>query len=181
MIDIHVHMHPPRLFAAIRKWFKEKSDWHLNHPTEPADICQALRDHGVDRFAFCSYAHKPDMADNLNEWLIRTSLEIERYGLPLATVHPDDSDCVSYLAKAFEKGCIGLKIHEDVQKFGVDDKRLQPVYEVVSEFNGFVLAHIGPVPWDNTLRGAPNRVARVPEASGKDCVRQRLSEYSLRL
>ena len=28
-IDIHTHLHPERLFRAIRKWFADRSDWKL--------------------------------------------------------------------------------------------------------------------------------------------------------
>ena len=35
LIDVHVHLHPPRLYAAIRRWFAERTDWKIDHPTEP--------------------------------------------------------------------------------------------------------------------------------------------------
>ncbi|MGH7682824.1 MAG: amidohydrolase family protein, partial [Vulcanimicrobiaceae bacterium] len=66
VIDVHAHLHPPRLFAAIRRWFAERSSWRLTHPTEPADVAAALRAHGVERFVFCSYAHRPGIARSLN-------------------------------------------------------------------------------------------------------------------
>jgi predicted TIM-barrel fold metal-dependent hydrolase len=161
VIDIHTHLHPPRLFAAIRRWFAEKSDWKLRYPTEPQEVCRILREHGVERFAFCSYAHKPAMAKAINEWLVQTSIELDKVGLPLATVHPLDADVEEYALNAFCNGCIGLKIHEDVQQFGIDDPRLEKIYEIVSDHSGFVLAHVGPIPWDNTPKQAPVRVSGV--------------------
>jgi predicted TIM-barrel fold metal-dependent hydrolase len=149
------------LFAAIRKWFADKSDWQLNHPTEPEEVCKVLQEFGVTRFAFCSYAHKPGIAEALNAWVVDTAEKIKWYGLPLATVHPADKECVEYVVEAFEKGCVGLKIHEDVQQFEVNDSRLKEIYRVVAEFDGFVLAHIGPIPWDYTPKRAPDRVAQI--------------------
>ena len=55
-IDIHTHLHPERLFRAIRKWFAERSDWKLEYPTEPELVADFLRDHGVERFVYFSYA-----------------------------------------------------------------------------------------------------------------------------
>src|ERR1700691_2889240 len=69
MIDVHVHLHPPRLFAAIRRWFAERSPWVIEHPTDPQIVAERLRGYGVERFVFCSYAHKPGMAAELNAWL----------------------------------------------------------------------------------------------------------------
>jgi len=161
IIDIHVHLHPPRLFKAIRLWFAENTDWDLQHATTPEEVCKVLRENNVERFAFCSYAHKPGMAEELNDWLLKTAVEIQLYGLPLATVHVEDDNNVQMLDNAMKRGAIGLKIHEDVQQFGIDDVRLRLPLDVVGAHGGFVLAHIGPIPWDNKPYYAPARVESV--------------------
>ena len=52
-------------------------------PAHPiAAVVTALRAAGVERFVFCSYAHKPGIARDLNEWLAHTSREMGGYGLP---------------------------------------------------------------------------------------------------
>jgi predicted TIM-barrel fold metal-dependent hydrolase len=148
MIDLHTHLHPPRLFRAIRRWFAEHSDWDVgSQPSEPAEVAAVLRAAGVERFIFCSYAHKTGMARELNAWLAQTSRELAGYGLPLATVHPDDTAYLEDLALALDDGCIGLKIHEDVQRLAVDDPRFDPVYDELARRGRFVLAHVGPIPW----------------------------------
>lgn len=161
MLDVHTHLHPPRLFAAIRRWFAERSSWQIDHPTEPRKVAAALREAGVERFVFCSYAHKPGMARDLNAWLGRTSRDLAGYGLPLATVHLDDPGAADDLRDALEDGCIGLKIHEDVQGLAVDDARFDPLYARLADHEGFVLAHIGPIPWRQDTREGPRRVAGV--------------------
>jgi uncharacterized protein len=160
VIDLHTHLHPPRLFAAIRRWFAERSSWKLDHqPSEPADVAAVLRANGVERFVFCSYAHRAGMARELNAWLTQTSRDLGGYGLPLATIHLDDPAYVDDFERALADGCIGIKIHEDVQRLHVEDARFDPVYERLGE-RGFVLAHVGPIPWSEDL-DAPNRVERV--------------------
>ncbi len=161
MIDVHVHLHPPRLFAAIRRWFAERSPWKLEHPTAPADVAATLRAAGVKRFVFCSYAHKPGIARELNAWLAATSRELEGFGVPLATVHLDDPAPLADLRAALDDGCIGIKIHEDVQQLAIDDPRFDAIYAEVAARAGFVLAHIGPVPWKSDTNDGPSRVARV--------------------
>ncbi len=163
MIDVHVHLHPPRLFAAIRRWFIEHSNWSIEHDTDPHAVAATLRAAGVERFAFCSYAHKPGMARELNRWLSQTSRDLERYGVPLATVHLDDPDPVGDLRAAFDDGCVGLKIHEDVQQLAIDDPRFTPVLALIAERAGFVLVHVGPVPWSDDTNDGPARVASVLE------------------
>lgn len=161
MIDVHVHLHPPRLFAAIRRWFAEHSTWNLRHPTEPEAVARTLREHGVERFAFCSYAHKPGMARELNAWLVATAHALGAGAFPLATVHVDDPDPLGDLRDALRDGCIGLKIHEDVQGFGIDDPRLDAALDAVARNDGFVLAHVGAIPWRDETNDGPGRVAQV--------------------
>lgn len=159
MIDVHTHLHPPRLFAAIRRWFAERSTWRIGHPTEPAAVAATLRAHGVERFVFCSYAHKPGMARELNAWLAQASRELGGYGVPLATVHLGDPGYVADFNDALEDGCIGLKLHEDVQRLAIEDERFTPVFQRLGD-RGFVLAHVGPIPWRSDHTG-PQRVERV--------------------
>jgi len=162
MIDIHTHLHPPRLFAAIRRWFAERSDWDLRaQPTEPNDVAAVLRAAGVERFVFFSYAHKPGMAGEINRWLARTSRALDGFGLPLATIHPGDEDTLADIRAALDDGAIGLKLHEDVQGVAADDARLAPVYEELAARGAFLLVHVGPIPWSYPAGTGIARVARV--------------------
>ncbi|MGP6157667.1 MAG: amidohydrolase family protein [Vulcanimicrobiaceae bacterium] len=164
MIDVHTHLHPPKLFGAIRRWFAERSSWDLSEqPTEPHEVAATLRAAGVERFVFCSYAHKPGLARELNGWLAQVSRSLGRYGLPLATAHLDDKDPFGDVRDALDDGCVGLKIHEDVQRVAVDDPRFDPIYELLAERRGFVLAHVGPIPWQYQPLHGLTRVSRVLE------------------
>ena len=164
VIDVHTHLHPPRLFAAIRRWFAERSSWDLSaQPSEPGDVAAVMRAQGVEHFVFCSYAHKPGMAAELNAWLAATARELGGFGIPLATVHLDDPDPLGDLVAALDAGCAGLKIHEDVQRQAIDDPRFEPIFAEIERRRGIVLAHIGPIPWVYDTRASAQRVARVLE------------------
>jgi uncharacterized protein len=163
VIDVHTHLHPPALHAAIRRWFAEHSSWVLRHPTEPRAVARALREQGVERFAFCSYAHKPGMARDLNDWLTATARELGPSAVPLATVHAADPDPGGDARAALRAGCAGLKVHEDVQGFELDDARLRGALAAVAEHDGFVLVHAGHIPWFDDTNDGPARVARVLE------------------
>jgi len=165
MIDIHTHLHPEPLFRAIRRWFAENSPWQLRHPTSPDLVAKCLKEHGVERFVFCSYAHKPGIARDLNAWLINTSKELHGYGLPLLTVHLDDVDYADYAKTALKAGAVGMKIHEDVQGLLIDDPRFRSVYSAIEEMGGFVLAHVGPIPWKKIPKEGLARVRRVMETN----------------
>jgi uncharacterized protein len=163
MIDVHTHLHPPRLFAAIRRWFATRTPWVLEHPTEPREVARILHEHGVERFAFCSYAHKPGIARDLNAWLAETARELGGGAVALGTVHVGDPDPAGDMRAALRDGCAGVKVHEDVQGFELDDPRLAGALDAVAEHDGFVLVHAGRIPWSNETNDAPARIARVLE------------------
>ena len=164
MIDVHTHLHPPRLFAAIRRWFAERSPWVLDHPTEPAEVARTLREHGVEKFAFCSYAHKPGMARELNGWLAQTARDLGAGAFALGTVHVEDPDPAGDMRDALRDGCAGLKVHENVQSFGLDHPRLASALDAVAAAEGFVLVHVGAIPWSTDTNDGPARIARVLDA-----------------
>lgn len=161
-IDAHTHLHPPRLFAAIRRWFDEHSDWNLAGPTEPEAVVAALRAAGVERFAFFSYAHRPGMARDLNRWLRDTAARFPD-GIPLGTVHAADDDPAGIVEEACgELGLAGVKLHIQVQRFYPDDPRMLDVYERLVTLDRVLVIHVGTGPHTNEFTGVA-RFARILE------------------
>jgi uncharacterized protein len=152
-VDAHTHLHPPRLFAAIRRWFDEHTDWNLQGPSEPDAVAAALRAAGVERFVFFSYAHRPGMARELNRWLRDAAAGLPD-GIPLGTVHAEDDDPGGIVEEAFGRlGLAGLKLHIQVQRFYPDDPRLDPVYERLVAFERVLVIHVGTGPHTNAFTG----------------------------
>jgi len=161
-IDAHTHLHPPRLFAAIRRWFAEHSDWNLAGPTEPEAVVAALRAAGVERFAFFSYAHRPGMARAVNRWL-HDAAAVFPDGIPLGTVHAEDDDPAGLVEKACgDWAFAGVKLHIQVQRFYPDDPRMLPVYERLVALDRALVIHVGTGPHTNEFTGVA-RFARVLE------------------
>jgi predicted TIM-barrel fold metal-dependent hydrolase len=161
-IDAHTHLHPPRLFAAIRRWFDEHTDWRLAGPTDPAEVAAALRAASVERFVFFSYAHRPGMARELNRWL-RGAADLLPDGIPLGTVHAGDDDPGAVVDEALSDfRFAGLKLHIQVQRFHPDDPRLFPVYERLVAQDRVLVIHVGTGPHSNEFTGV-GRLVRVLE------------------
>ena len=71
-IDGHVHLQPERLARAIGEVFA-RDGWQPLHAWDPEQVADTLAAHGVERFCFFSYAHKPGIARSLNAWIAETA------------------------------------------------------------------------------------------------------------
>jgi predicted TIM-barrel fold metal-dependent hydrolase len=151
-IDVHVHLHPPRLAGAIRRHFAER-DWVVAHPFDPAAVRATLRAHGVERFCCMSYAHRSGIARSINAWMAETARGLPE-AIPFGTVHPDDEDCLAVAEEALGPlGLAGLKIHCSVQRVRPDDPRLVPVYERVVAAGKVITLHAGTMPYRDPCTG----------------------------
>jgi predicted TIM-barrel fold metal-dependent hydrolase len=154
-IDVHTHLHPEWLSAAIRRWFVGRPGWDFQYGTEPEWVARFLAEQDVERFVFFSYAHKPGLARELNAWLHQTARRLPA-GLALGTVHPGDPDVVEVAEEALDRyGFKGFKFHINVQRFHPDDPRILPVYERLLARDAILLIHVGSAPWPNEYDGFP--------------------------
>jgi uncharacterized protein len=155
-IDVHTHLHPARLWTAIRRWFAGRPGWEFRYPTEPDRVAVFLAAQAVERFAFFSYAHKPGLARELNAWLHETARGLPA-GLSLGTVHPGDPEVVDVAEEALDRyGFKGFKFHINVQRFHPDGPRILPVHERLIARGGVLLIHVGSAPWPNEYDGFPH-------------------------
>jgi hypothetical protein len=142
--DCHVHLMPARLMAAIRESLHDVAGWEFPHPVDRESMEAFLRGHGVARYCALPYAHKPDIAADLNDWVLARAAESEMC-VPFATVHGEDR-VGEVVREAFEAGARGLKFQCPVQECGPADPRLDPAFELAAEYGRPVLFHAGTAP-----------------------------------
>jgi predicted TIM-barrel fold metal-dependent hydrolase len=152
LFDLHTHLHPPWLFAAIGRWFAERG-WGFVHPTDPAEVAERLQAYGTERFCFFSYAHRAGMARELNRWLAEQARRLPQ-GIPLGTFHLDDPDYLDVVDEALDGyGFRGLKAHINVQRFYPDDPRALRVWERLAKRDRILLIHVSRLPYPNAYVG----------------------------
>jgi predicted TIM-barrel fold metal-dependent hydrolase len=145
VVDCHVHLMPDRLMRAIREALADAAGWQFDHPTDLDAIESALTAAGVERFVALPYAHRPGIADELNEWVIGQAETSDR-AIPFVTVHAGDDEPGRIVERALDAGGRGLKFQLPVQGFSADDPRLDPVYEAAARHDVPVLLHAGTAP-----------------------------------
>jgi predicted TIM-barrel fold metal-dependent hydrolase len=145
IIDTHVHVFPQKLSDAVRHWF-EGHAWKFKYQGAQEELLQAQFENGVAGLVLLSYAHRPGIADQLNEFV--ASL-IKRFPntVGLATLHPEDKNPGDIIQRAHEElGLCGVKLHCHVQKIAPDDPILFPTYEALVQFDGVLTIHAGREP-----------------------------------
>jgi uncharacterized protein len=155
IIDIHTHLMPERLSKAVRAYFRAHL-WHPRYDAPAEELVKTLLASGVNRFVFMPYAHRGEMSRSLNHWVANAQSAFAPYGIGFGTFHPDDGELVPSLAdEAFGKlGLRGAKLHPQVGRFGLDDPRLDPLYERAVAHGALLLIHAGRRPEPNEHVGA---------------------------
>ncbi|MGP7998637.1 MAG: amidohydrolase family protein [Streptosporangiaceae bacterium] len=151
VVDAHVHLLPPRLQAAIRGFFADRGypSHGFAYPADPGEVCDRLAAEGITEAWSLPYARRPDSAASLNEEMARFAAQQDG---PLrviggCTVHPADGQPADVVRAAVEDlGLRVLKLHCSVGGFPADDRRLDPVWEYVSEVALPVVLHAGHAP-----------------------------------
>lgn len=145
VVDAHVHLFPPRVFAAIWRWF-DRNAWPIRYRLESPDVIAFLERQNVERFFALHYSHVPGMARVLNHHvsgLARLSARV----VPFGTVLPGEPEADAIVAESLDElGHAGLKLHCHVQKVAPDDERMFPIYEAVARRGKVLVMHAGREP-----------------------------------
>lgn len=157
IIDVHAHAFPQRVLDKIWAYF-DKHHWPVYYRTDEAERTAAI-EQKVARYTTLCYAHRPGMANWLNDYVLRFAAEHPR-AIPTGTFFPEDEDVLRYVEDALKKGIRGFKLHLEVQRFDPADARLRNVYALLSEAQVPVLIHTAGAPLPGPWTG-PTHFARL--------------------
>ena len=104
IIDVHTHFMPKSVLDKVWDYFDTKGPmtrraWPITYRTDEAQRVNTLRRFGVRWFTSLVYAHKPQMADWLNQWAAQFALTTPDC-LHTATFYPEP-EAAGYVADAF--------------------------------------------------------------------------------
>jgi len=163
LFDVHTHFLPPRMRAKVLAQFDQAGpligrEWPIRYRDDDETLVETLRDLGVLRFSALSYAHKPDMAEWLNDWTLDFAARTPGC-LRSATFYPETS-VADYVAARLAAGVDIWKIHVQVGAFHVTDPLLDDAWGQVAEAGSPVVLHAGSGPVPTAYTG-PGPVAEL--------------------
>ncbi len=159
LIDMHVHMFPDPIAKRALERLSHICRCQYYTDGTVDGTSRKLRDWGVTACAALSIATKPAQQASINNWAASIQSEhIHSFG----SVHPDAPDAVDELQRIKSLGLCGVKMHPDYQDFFIDEARMFPIYEAISELELPVVFHTGHDPSSpKFLHASPAAVAKV--------------------
>jgi len=155
LFDVHTHFLPARVMAKVRHQFDSAGPligrpWPLHYRAPHDELVATLRDLGVRRFSALPYAHKPEMAEFLNDWASEFADRTPGC-LRSATFYPEPG-APGYVAWRIEAGAEIFKLHVQVGGFDPRDPLLTPAWGLLAEAGVPAMVHCGdgPVPGRHT-------------------------------
>ena len=163
LFDVHTHFLPPRVMAKVRHQFDIAGPligrpWPLAYRGDDESLVATLCGFGVRRFSALSYAHRPDMAEFLNDWA-GDFADRTPGCLRSATFYPEPG-VAAYVGRRIEAGTEIFKVHVQVGGFDVNDPLLTDTWGVLEDAGTPVVLHAGSGPVATAYTG-PGPVAEL--------------------
>jgi len=161
LVDAHVHFMPPQVEAKVWAYFDEEGPlvrrrWPIRYRWSPDARLAHLRALGVRAFPTLVYAHKPGMAQWLNDWAAAFADEQRAGGhqdvVETATFFPEPG-VDGYVAQALDRGVRIFKVHVQVGGFDPRDPLLEPVWGMLSDAGVPAVVHTGSGPAPGAFTG----------------------------
>ncbi len=149
LFDVHTHFLPPRVMAKVREQFDTAGPligrpWPLAYRGDDDELVETLRGFGVRRFSALAYAHRPGMAEFLNDWSAGFAARVPDC-LRCATFYPEP-EAAAYVRRRIEDGAEILKVHVQVGGFDLREPLLAEVWGVLEDAGIPVVIHAGSGP-----------------------------------
>ncbi len=163
LFDAHVHFLPEPIMRRVWDHFDGRGplvgrEWPITYRWSDEDRVAHLHAMGVRRFTALPYAHKPGVADYLNDWAAQFASRTPGC-VRSATFYPEPG-AGDYVPRLVEDGVEVFKVHVQVGDFDLRDPLLDKVWGTLAESGVPVVVHAGSGPVPNRHTG-PRPVAEV--------------------
>lgn len=165
LIDFHTHAFPDELAErAMKKLLQEGRkmfDVRAYLDGTLSSLISSMDRHGIEKSVVCSIATRPSQFEPILSW--SRKVMSDRI-LPFPSFHPHDGRFAEMISRIKGEGFKGIKFHPYYQDFVIDDEKIYPVYEKISDSGLIVVMHTGfDLAFERKRIADPSRIARVLE------------------
>ena len=159
IIDAHCHIYPDRI---AQKASDSTADFYKMPSRFDGKISTLIERGvraGIQHSVVQSVATAPKQVSSINRFIADAVERSNGRFTGLGTLHPDSDDIDADIDEIISLGLKGVKLHPDIQKVGLDDRRMYRIYERLSGKLP-ILMHTGDARFDYSN---PNRIQPVLE------------------
>lgn len=164
--DFHAHIYPEKIATraveAIGHFYNIEMDGHGTAET----LLELSEETPINKHIVHSVATIPKQVASINDFI---KAQCEKYPqfVGFGTIHPDLENGVEEVTRIKSMGLHGIKIHPDTQKFKINSKDMDEIYEAAQELGLPVLIHCGDYRYDYSH---PSRLKKMLAKFPKLCV-----------
>lgn len=155
--DFHAHIYPEKIREKAVESFYTDYTITVNCNGSAEYLLQTGKKAGIDKFVTLAVATTGRNVEAVNDFILYEQVAHPEF-VAFGSVHPDHPDMCGEIERIKKAGIKGIKLHPSTQKFVVDDERMFPVYDYLSEIGLPLLVHCGDYRFDFDN---PERVAHV--------------------
>ena len=173
IIDFHTHCFPDTLAAhaldamiSASSLYPQTQGIDLKYDGTLESLRSMVHKAGADYFVQLSVATRPRHQYNVNQFAHKVNALPDAFAF--GSVHGMASDSLEELERLHEAGIPGIKLHHDEQGIEMDDYRMYPVYDLISQLDFPCLIHAGFDPFSpDHSHASPTQILKIHAAFPK--------------
>ena len=144
IVDVHTHAFPDHLAEKTLQGLAQASGGYKPFTNGTiGGLLASMDEAGIQSSFVLNVATKPEQVVPIRKW--SKAITSERI-IPLGSVHPGSASWREEIDGFRADGMKGLKFQPMYQQFGIDEKRMFPVYDHIAASKMFVVFHAGEDP-----------------------------------
>lgn len=157
IIDAHAHIFPTKIAVKASESIGDFYGIDMSSDASVESLLAREEKLGSSYTLVCSSALSPKQVVSINDF-ISDEVAKHRNLIGFAAMHKDFDNYREELLRAKELGLKGVKFHNDMQRFDIDDPKMFPIYKTMEELGLTVLFHMGDDRYDYS---APDKMIKV--------------------
>ena len=150
IINAHVHVYPDKIALKAAQSMGAFYNAPIRHNGTIADLLKENEENGISRCLIHSVATTVRQVTSINNFIYEQMQQHSEF-IGFMALHQDmDKHAIEdEVQRCIELGFKGVKLHPDCQKFNIDDKDMDKIYDTVAGKLP-ILMHMGDTQYDNS-------------------------------
>jgi predicted TIM-barrel fold metal-dependent hydrolase len=140
IVDFHTHAFPDELSKRVIKMLEEEGGVRAQLDGTISSLLTSMDACGIEKSVICNISTNLSQFHSILTWCKK--IRSERI-IPFPSFHPYDGEFRDRIETIRREGFLGIKFHPYYQNFSIDEARVLPVYEKISEENLILVMHTG--------------------------------------